>query len=143
MNNELYGEDILLDETFQGVVAATGETTVSDGVQTCLQDLRLRLMTPLGELFYDRYFGSLLHEFVKAENTPSARMALTAEVARRIRMDARVKPETVTCVIEKWDPMGIEMAADCRLIDNPNIYSLVIKIGDGMEMIIKDVYPRQ
>ena len=143
MNNDLYGEDIYLNETFQTIVPATGETVISDGVQTALQDLRLRLMTPLGTLFYDQYFGSLLHTFVKDENTATARMALKAEVERRIRLDPRVLPETVSCTIEAWDHTGIELVVNCRLIDEPNIYTLVVSIGDDMEIVIKDVYPRQ
>ena len=143
MNEDLYGEDILLNESFQAVVVATGDTAVADGVQTCLQDLRLRLFTPLGELFYDRYFGSRLHEFVKAENTGAFRMALVAEVERRIRLDPWVLSESVVCTLVTRNHSGIEMAVDCRLIDDPSVYSLVIQMGDNMEMVIKDVYPRQ
>jgi phage baseplate assembly protein W len=145
MNNDLYGEDILLNETtYQAVLAATGDVVVSDGVQTVIQDLRLRLMTPLGTLFYDQYFGSLLHEFVRDENTEFRRMAFVAEVERRIRMDSRVLPNTVSCRIDRWDPLGIEASVGCRLIYEPGqTQSFVIRIGDDMEKVIKDVYPRQ
>lgn len=143
MNEDLYGEDILLNEaTYQAVVAASGDAVVSDGVQTALQDLRLRLMTPLGQLFYDKYFGSLLHEFVKEENTELSRMAFVAEVERRIRMDPRVLPNTVSCRIDAWDHMGIEASVDCRLIYEPQTTrNFVIRIGDSMEQVVKDVYP--
>ena len=145
MNEDLYGEDILLNETtYQAVVSASGDAVVSDGVQTVIQDLRLRLMTPLGQLFYDKYFGSLLHEFVREENTEISRMAFVAEVERRIKMDSRVIPNTVSCRIDTWDHLGIEASVDCRLIYEPDqAYSFVIRIGDSMERVIKDVYPSE
>ena len=90
MREGIYGEDILLDQSMQAVVRANGELAVSEGTQTALQDIKLRLFTPLGGLFYDSEFGSGLIEFVKDENTVTNRLALAAEVKRRSNMDPRV-----------------------------------------------------
>lgn len=139
---EIYGQDILLDSDNQALVAANGEAVVSDGIQTVLQDIKLRLFTPLGELFYDREFGSRIHEFVKDENTPATRMALVAEVARRIGLEPRVQLGTVRCRLLKWDPEGVVLRADFYLIAVDHPFNLVIEIDESKALVIKDVNPR-
>lgn len=143
MQEELCGEDILLDEAMQAVITANGEAAVSSGIETALQDIRLRLLTPLGSLFYDKEFGSEIINFVKEENTPGSRLALVAEVKRRVNMDPRVSFGTVTCEILSWDHTGITLLTKFELIEEPNPFNLVIEIGADMEMVIKDVNPDQ
>lgn len=61
---DLWGQDIALDESGQAKIAASGELILTDGLETGLQDIRLRLFTRLGTLFYDEDFGSLLHDWI-------------------------------------------------------------------------------
>lgn len=141
MREEVYGQDILLDETMQAVTAANGEAVVSDGIQTVLQDIRLRLFTPLGSLFYDRNFGSRITDFFHAENTLGNRQALVAEVTRRLNLEPRVEPGTATSTIMSWDHMGITMTATFYLVEEDHPFNFVIEIDEDKEMIIKDVNP--
>jgi hypothetical protein len=69
MATGIFGQDIKIDESGQALVAANGELILTAGVETGVQDVRLRLETPLGELFYDIDFGSLIHEFFLDEST--------------------------------------------------------------------------
>jgi len=139
MREEIYGQDILLDEQLQAIVAANGEVMVADGIQTAVQDIRLRLSTPLGSLFYDRDFGSRIPDFFHAENTLGNRQALCVEVVRRLNLEPRVDTGTPTCKVMAWDYMGVTLMATFNLIDEDHPYNLVIEINEDMEVVIKDV----
>ncbi len=139
MNEDIYGQDILLDDTLRAVVAANGEAVVSDGLQTVLQDIKLRLFTPLGSLFYDVNFGSLIHEFVQDEDGELARQALCAEVETRLNDEPRIVPESPYCEVVSWDPNGVILKAAFRLIDETHPFNMVIQAGGDMEMVVNDV----
>ena len=45
VTTDLWGQDIALDDSGQARVAANGELLLTDGVETGVQDIRLRLFT--------------------------------------------------------------------------------------------------
>lgn len=141
MKEEIYGQDILLGENMQAVTAATGEVVVSDGIQTALQDIKLRIFAPLGSLFYDKGFGSRLIEFVKDENSLANRLAVITEVKGCVNMEPRVAPGKTQCKIISWDHAGIVCEASFELIDETHPFNLIIEINSDMEIVIKDVNP--
>ena len=81
---DLWGQDIALDADGQARVAANGELVLTEGVETGVQDVRLRLFTRLGTLFYDTDFGSLIYDWILEESTPVTRTAFCAEVTMRV-----------------------------------------------------------
>ncbi len=140
---DLFGQDIKLGDDGQALVAANGELLLTDGAETGVQDIRLRLGTPLGELFYDIEFGSLIHEWSRDENTPAARQAFEAEVMRRIEEDPRVTLGTVSCSIVSFDERGFTATAQWEFIGEDHPFNLVISCdNDKKEMVILDVNPR-
>jgi hypothetical protein len=137
---DLFGQDIKLDASGQALVAANGELLLTVGVETGVQDVCLRLWTPLGELFYDVEFGTLIHEWYRDENSQSSRMAFEAEVERRIEEDPRVVLGTVSCSITHWDETGFTASAQWEFIGEDHPFNLVISYNsDKLEMVIKDV----
>jgi phage baseplate assembly protein W len=140
---EIYGQDIKLDENMQALVAANGELLLTDGPETGSQDIKLRLFTPLHELFYDKDFGSLLHQWIQEENTLTTRMAFEAEVLRRVRIDSRVVVGSESCTILAWDNQGIKASVSWQFIDTTHPFNLVLEVGTDKEMVIKDVNPNQ
>ena len=84
---DLWGRDIALDANGQAKVAANGELVLTDGPETGEQDIRLRLFTRLGTLFYDTEFGSLIHDWILEESTEENRAAFCAEVLMRVEAD--------------------------------------------------------
>ena len=100
---DLWGQDISLDESGQARVAANGELVLTQGVETGVQDIKFRLFTRLGALFYDRDFGSLLYDWVYEDSTEVTRAAFLAEVTMRVEEDPRVVVGSVKSVILKWD----------------------------------------
>ena len=54
MADEIFGRDIALNNEGQARVAANGELILTDGVDTGVQDIVLRIFTRLGQLFMTR-----------------------------------------------------------------------------------------
>jgi hypothetical protein len=141
--DDVFGQDIKLGTDGQALVAANGELILTVGVETGLQDIRLGLQQPLGELFYDSEFGSLIHLWMKEENTGSNRAGLVAEVETRIENDPRVKLGSITCSVLKWDETGIDLQASFEFITEDQPYNLVVSYdAEKKEMVVKDVNPR-
>lgn len=138
---DIFGQDIKLDSDGQAVVAANGELVLTEGADTGIQDIRLRLFTPLTTLFYDQDFGSLVHEWIRDENTSSVRMAFCAEVKKRVRLDPRVEIGTEACSIRSWDETGIVANVSWSFIGDDHDYNLVIETNEDMEIVISDVNP--
>jgi len=141
--DDLFGQDIKLDQVGQAMVAANGELLLTEGAGTGVQDIRLRLFTPLGELFYDQGFGSLIHEWIKEENSQANRSAFEAEAERRVQTDPRVVPGSAGCRIQAWNETGLTARVSWQFIGENHPYNLVVGFdADKGERVIKDVDPR-
>lgn len=141
--DDIFGQDIKLGTDGTALVAANGELLLTTGVETGLQDIRLRLLTPLGQLFYDIEFGSLIHEFFLDENGQDTRAAFEAEVERRIEDDPRVEIGSVTCGVTAWDERGFTAMVEWQFIDADHPYNLVISWDTAKkEFVIGDINPK-
>jgi len=143
--DDIFGQDIKIDNDLQAVAAANGELALTnDGPETGCQDIRLRLFTRFGELFYDIEFGSLIHDWIREESTLATRMAFEVEIQRRVQADPRVQVGSVLCSIDTWDETGITATVSWQFIDEDHPFNLVIEYNsEKMEMVIKDVNPYQ
>ncbi len=141
MRDGLYGQDFLLDGDGLVVIAASGEAGVSDGIGTVLQDITLRLKTPLGSLFYDKEFGSEIIYFVRDENTLANRLALIAEIEKRVQMDQRVVALSAAALVVSWDETGITAQVNFKIIDESHPQNLIITIDSDMSVVVSDVNP--
>lgn len=140
---DLFGQDIKIGDDGKALVAANGELLLTAGAETGVQDIRLRLEQPLGELFYDIDFGSLIHEWYRDENSLAARHGFEAEVEQRIEADPRAVLGTVSCTVIAWDETGFTARASWEFIGEDHPFNLVIGYdSDKKEMVIRDVNPR-
>ncbi len=140
--NNIFGQDIQLDNSLQAVVVANGELLLTDGPKTGEQDIVLRLFTPLGTLFYDVEFGSLLHNWIKQENTKTNRLGLETEIALRISEDPRVEPDTTGAKVIKWDETSITLEISWVFINENHVNNLVLVVdaeGQTINLVVKDV----
>ena len=141
---DLWGQDIALDAYGQARVAANGELVLTDGTETGEQDIRLRLFTRLGSLFYDTEFGSLIHDWILEESTEESRAAFCAEVLMRVEEDPRVVPYSVSSAVLKWDERYLIVEARWRFIDVDQPLNLVMQLDKAtQELIVKDANPDQ
>jgi len=140
---DLFGQDIKLDDQRQAMVAANGELVLTAGVETGVQDVRLRIMSPLGELFYDIDFGSLCHEYFLDELSPGRTADFEAEIEQRLEEDPRVVFGTATCSVISTNEHGFTATAAWEFIDEDHPFNLVFTYdASKKEMVIKDVNPR-
>ena len=134
---DIFGQDIQMDDGMQAAVAANGELILTDGVDTAIQDIRLRLLTPLGNLFYDEEFGSLVHEWTNEENTSGNRMGFESEVIRCVQKDPAVVVGSIRCTVTSWDDTGIQAELFGILIEEDHPFNLVIQTGNSkMDLVI-------
>jgi phage baseplate assembly protein W len=139
---DIFAQDIALDETMQARVAANGELVFTDGPATGVQDIKLRLSTYLGTLFYDKEYGSLLPDWMYEDNDELARIGFAAEVKRRLNEDPRVQPGSASCAVTHWDELGIQAEASFRFIDVDHDFNLTIEADHSKkELVIKDANP--
>jgi hypothetical protein len=139
---DLWGQDIALDAYGKALVAANGELVLTDGPETGEQDIRLRLFTRLGTLFYDIEFGSLIHDWILEESTAENRAAFCAEVLVRVEADPRVVPYSVTASILKWDDRQLIAAVSWRFISEDQPYNLVLQLDKSTkEATVYDANP--
>lgn len=141
---DLWGQDIALDETGQARVAASGELILTDGVETGVQDIRLRIFTRLGALFYDQEFGSLIHDWILEESTTANRAAFESEIIMRVEEDPRTVVGSVRCSVTAWDAKSITALASWRFIDEDTPLNLVLQVNkETLEMVVQDANPRK
>lgn len=133
---DLWGQDIALGANGQAKVAANGELVLTDGTDTGLQDIALRLFTYLGTLFYDLDFGSLLPDWYFEESTPLTRATLLSEITSRIEADPRVSVGSVRCKLLGWDEKGVNVQAFWKFIDDDQPYNLVLQLDKNVHELV-------
>ncbi len=136
---DLWGQDIALNEAGQARVAANGELVLTDGVDTGVQDIRLRLFTRLGGLFYDLDFGSPISDWFYEDSTATTRAAFLAEVTMRVEEDPRVKVGSVKTSLLSWDENSLTVSVSWNFIDTDQPLNLILQ-ADKMvrELVIRD-----
>ena len=140
-SSALWGQDIALDDDGQARIAASGELILTDGVETGLQDIRLRLFTRLGTLFYDDEFGSLIHDWILEESTEANRSAFCSEVVMRVEADPRVELGSVSCSILRWDERQLAARVRWTFIGEDHPLNLVLQIDKSTQTaVIQDVH---
>lgn len=125
---DLWGRDIALDDDGQAKIAASGELILTDGVETGLQDIRLRLFTRLGTLFYDDEFGSLVHDWILEESTEANRAAFCSEVVMRVEADPRVELGSVSCSVTLWSERRLSAQVRWTFIGEDHPLNLVLHV---------------
>ena len=135
----LWGQDIALDASGQARVAANGELVLTDGVETGVQDIKLRLFTRLGALFYDLDFGSLISDWFYEDSTATTQAAFLAEVTMRVEEDPRVVVGSVKSSLLAWNENSITVAVQWRFIGEDQPLNLVLTADKSVqELVIRD-----
>lgn len=143
MSTDIFGQDIALDDDMQPLIAANGELILTSGPDTGVQDIKLRITTYIGMLFYDKDYGSTARDWVMDESTETNRIGFAAEIKRCVHEDPRVQPSTVTSAVTFWDETSILCEVSWNFINEDHAYNLVIEVDRSKkEMVIKDVNPQ-
>lgn len=139
---DIWGSDIALGESNQAIVAANGELALTQGVDTGVQDIKLRLFTYFGTLFYDKDYGSRIFDYVYGENTEENRAAFLADVEMCVEADPRVVPHSVKASVLKWNESQFIAAVRWTFVDIDQPNNLVMQANKATrELIVKDARP--
>ncbi len=139
ISSDLWGQDIALDENDQARVAANGELVLTEGVETGVQDIKLRLVTRLGGLFYDLDFGSLIPDWIYEDSTEISRAAFLAEVTMRVEEDPRVVVGSVKARILNWTEKLLAVSVEWTFIGEDHLMNLVLQVDKSVrELVILD-----
>lgn len=139
ISTDLWGQDIALDENDQARVAANGELVLTEGVETGVQDIKLRLVTRLGGLFYDLDFGSLILDWIYEDSTEISRAAFLAEVTMRVEEDPRVVVGSVKASILNWTEKLLAVAVEWTFIGEDHPMNLVLQVDKSVrELVVLD-----
>ena len=139
ISTDLWGQDIALDENDQARVAANGELVLTEGVETGVQDIKLRLVTRLGGLFYDLDFGSLIPDWIYEDSTEISRAAFLAEVTMRVEEDPRVVVGSVKASILTWTEKLLAVAVEWTFICEDHPMNLVLQVDKSVrELVVLD-----
>lgn len=95
--NDIFGSDIMLNENMEVCLSANGELQLISNTDTVFQDIKLRLLTQAGTLFYNEDYGSNFPNFLMDDDTNEN--ALISEVIRTVEQDPRIEPYTCKVTI--------------------------------------------
>ncbi|XPV77697.1 MAG: baseplate assembly protein [Desulfovibrio sp.] len=138
--SSIFGQDIGLDGDGRAKVAANGELILTDGVETGIQDILLRLKTYLGSLFYDSEFGGRLPDYIHDDGTVANRIGIENELVRIVQSDPRVVFGSVSGRVLKMNNEGVTAQVNWMFIGENNRLNLVLELESGkVEAVIKDV----
>ncbi len=137
-SESLYGQDIQVDSDLDAALSASGEMIVTTSERAALQDIKARIETPVGGLFYDAGFGSNLIVNLYDENTETVRQQIVLEVESVIEQDPRVVIGSVAASVKSWDEKTLTIETFFRLIDDTNTYNLVVAVGQNTVRVLDD-----
>lgn len=121
--------DIALDAEGE-IVLEYADMALVEGTGCLLQDIKTRLMTDIGALFYDTAFGSGVLRYIQAPADELTLLELKAAVKDALETEPRID-NTGVAVKVSADKEGILTAAVSFIIaDNGNNVNLVLSL-DG------------
>jgi phage baseplate assembly protein W len=135
---ELFGQDIRIDGDLDAALSASGEMIVTTGARAALQDIKARVETPLGGLFYDTSFGSRLVLNMYDEITETVRQMMALELEEVIERDPRVVMGSVTAEVTAYDERSVTLNTEFILIQDQNTYNLVVEVGKDTVRALDD-----
>lgn len=109
MAYEHLGTDIAFGETFR---VTYGDVDTADGRQCLAQDIRLRLLTPRGDLWCHPTYGIDIYRFLHLEGTYINQLDLVQAIEDEVSRDPRV--DSVSAEILSWD--GYTVAIKVTLV---------------------------
>lgn len=122
---DIYGSDILFDTDFELVL--TGDIEITEGIPCLVQDIKHRLLTPRGNLFYNPDYGVDIYKYINDENIFMNRMALSQDIKKEVESDPRVRTGSVSVNIEDWDLKKIQLKVTFTPVEKDNPVNILIR----------------
>jgi phage baseplate assembly protein W len=111
------------------VALASGDVGTVSGTDCVVQDLRIRLATPRGDLWSHPDWGVAVLRFLQSEDTPLNRLDMCMEIERAVQSDPRVAAGSAKAEVLSWGRDSIRVSVTCRVVSETNPLNLVLGYG--------------
>lgn len=98
----LFGADIQLDAEGDFVIDSGGDLMIATELDCLIQDVKHRLITYPGDLFYDESYGVGVQEFTNSEDSEINRLHLTEKINLRLSDEPRIEMDSITASAVEW-----------------------------------------
>jgi len=115
------GTDIAFQDD---ITAIFGDVDLVEGRKCLLQDIRLRLTTPRGDLWCHPDYGIDLYRFLHLEGTAINRLDLVRTIEEEAAQDPR--GDSVNVTLTSWDGYTVKVIVIINPVDGGNPINLVI-----------------
>lgn len=108
-----------------------------EGEDSLIQDIRTKLLTDLGVLFYDQNFGSGMLRYLHAPNDELTRLEIKTVLKSALKTEPRIDPNSIFVNVDKKSVDEIIVNVEFIIIDANDKKNLVLNFGE--ELIIYEV----
>lgn len=130
MKNNFFGYDIKLDDNMDVCLSVNGELILTCGEDTVFQDIKLRILTAIGSLFYDESYGSNFNQFIFDDDININ--SILSEVIRTVECDTRIEPYSVTASLIENTKDNISISITYSLINEDTSINKTISINKSI-----------
>lgn len=133
----IYGKDIKLNENMELIVSANGDVALIDNIDTLFQDIKLRILTSFGTLFYEENYGSNFSDFIFSDVVDNN--SISSEVIRTIEQDPRIEPYSIKVSVIENSLGTIKAEVTYKLINEDTNINQTIDINKSMWSINNEI----
>lgn len=103
--------DIKLDNEWQLTAAANGDSLLTSGIESIIQDIKTEALTHEGDVFYDEEYGWSLLDFVQAQDDDLTRIEIKQRVQTKLSRRSEIDIETIDVKVDfNNDKLPIEVS---------------------------------
>lgn len=134
------GTDIELDSDGNFALGASGDLMLVAGEACLLQGVQHRLITPLGNLFYDVLFGLDIYRYLHGDDTDLARFEFCEAVKDQLQLEPRIRQGSESCEVLDWTDETIRLQVSFTHIKGTTPTNLVLNANlTDMSVVIEGV----
>lgn len=132
-DTDFYGTDILLDDNGEIGFAGTDIKTVS-GIDCVIQQIKVRMMTPKGSLFYDPEYGSDLYKFIQTGYTKQKLEYFVSVIKDCLKAEPLVDNESIEIKTYEKTMTSFYAKVSFNIVEYDNNINLVVSADKTLDI---------
>lgn len=129
--------DLMLDDTGQPVLLASGEEALAGGLDCFLQDIRLEALTMEGECFFDSDYGWSLLDFCHREIGELEELQIKNRVTEKLRKRDEINPHSIGVGVSRMGDDIVNIHVGFKIANEDVSYQMDLEL-DGAEVKLVD-----
>lgn len=126
------GTDIKLNDNGE-ILISNNDFSVTSGIECRLQQIKIRLFTQKGALFYDQDFGSDLHKFINANKTKSNIASFKQSVKLALFKEPLIDNDSVLVRVDDSEK-GFYAYVTFKFLDYDTVLNLVVNVDNEIKI---------